>query len=116
LQAAREVEDALVALEGAVQQDELLAIAVESAKRSAEVAQLRFNEGFADYQRVLTAQQALFTQQSRYVGNYSSIASSFIALYLALGGGWELREDSDMIDTETLDTMKERTNWGDLIE
>jgi len=116
LQAAREVEDALVALEGAVQQDELLAIAVESAKRSAEVAQLRFNEGFADYQRVLTAQQALFTQQSRYVGNYSSIASSFITLYLALGGGWELREDSDMIDTETLDTMKERTNWGDLIE
>ena len=116
LQAAREVEDAIVALEGAVQQDELLAIAVESAKRSTEVAQLRFNEGFADYQRVLNAQQALFAQQSRYVGNHSSIASNFIALYLALGGGWELREDSDMIDAETLDTMKERTNWGDLIE
>jgi outer membrane protein TolC len=116
LQAAREVEDAMVALEGAVQQDEFLAIAVESARRSTEVAQLRFNEGFADYQRVLDAQQALFTQQSRYVGNHSSITSSFIALYLALGGGWELREDSDMIDTETLDTMKERTNWGDLIE
>jgi NodT family efflux transporter outer membrane factor (OMF) lipoprotein len=116
LQAAREVEDAVVALEGAVRQDELLAIAVESAKRSTEVAQLRFNEGFADYQRVLNAQQALFAQQSRYVGNHSSIASNFIALYLALGGGWELREDSDMIDAETLDTMKERTNWGDLIE
>jgi len=116
LQAAREVEDALVALEGAVQQDELLAVTVESAKRSTEVAQLRFNEGFADYQRVLDAQQALFTQQSRYVGNHSSIASNFIALYLALGGGWELREESDMIDAEALDTMKERTNWGDLIE
>jgi len=116
LQAAREVEDSMVALEGAVRQEELLAIAVESAKRSTEVAQLRFNEGFADYQRVLNAQQALFTQQSRYVGNYSSIVGSFIGLYLALGGGWELRDDTDMIDAETLDTMKERTNWGDLIE
>ena len=106
----------MVALEGAVRQEELLAIAVESAKRSTEVAQLRFNEGFADYQRVLNAQQALFTQQSRYVGNYSSIVGSFIGLYLALGGGWELRDDTDMIDAETLDTMKERTNWGDLIE
>ena len=116
LQAAREVEDAMVGLEGAIQQDELLAVTVESARRSTEVALLRFNEGFADYQRVLNAQQSLFTQQGRYVGNHSSIVSSFIALYLALGGGWELREDADMIDTETLDTMKERTNWGDLIE
>lgn len=116
LQAAREVEDAMVGLEGAVQQDELLAITVESAKRSTEVAQLRFNEGFADYQRVLDAQQSLFTQQSRYVNTHSSIVSNFIALYLALGGGWELREDADMIDAETRETMKERTNWGELIE
>jgi len=116
LQAAREVEDALVALEGAVRQDELLAITVDSARRSSDVAQLRFNEGFADYQRVLDAQQSLFTQQARYVANYSSIASSFIALYLALGGGWELRDAADMIDAQTLEMMQERTNWGDLIE
>jgi len=116
LQAAREVEDALVALEGAVEQDKLLALTVEYAQRSVDVAQVRFNEGFADYQRVLDAQQSLFTQQGRYVSNHSSIVSSFIALYLALGGGWELRDTADMIDAQTLDTMQERTNWGDLIE
>jgi hypothetical protein len=65
---------------------------------------------------VLDAQQSLFTQQSRYVTNHSSIVSSFIALYLARGGGWELRDDAAMIDAQTLDTMRERTNWGDLIE
>ena len=116
LQAAREVQDAVVALEGAERQDELLAVTVASAQRSAEVAQLRFNEGFADYQRVLDAQQSLFTQQSRYVTNHSKIVANFIALYLALGGGWELRDDVDMIDAETRETMQERTNWGDLIE
>jgi len=116
LQAAREVEDALVALEGAARQDELLAITVDSARRSSDVAQLQFNEGFAGYQRVLDAQQSLFTQQARYVTNYSSIVSSFIALYLALGGGWELRDAADMIDAQTLEMMQDRTNWGDLIE
>lgn len=116
LQAAREVEDALVSLDGAVQQEALLSVTVANAKRSTDVAQLRFNEGFADYQRVLNAQQALFTQQGRYVSNRSSIVSSFIALYLSLGGGWETRTDSDMIDMQTRDALMERTNWGDLIE
>ena len=116
LQAAREVQDAVVALEGSERQDELLAVTVSNAQRSAEVAQLRFNEGFADYQRVLDAQQSLFTQQSRYVNNHSTIVGNFIALYLALGGGWELHDDADMIDAETRETMKERTNWGELIE
>lgn len=116
LQASREVEDALVALDGAVRQDEMLAITVENAKRSTEVSQLRFNEGFADYQRVLNAQEALFRQQGRYVGNHSTIVSSFIALYLALGGGWEIHTNADMIDEETRNALTERTDWGDLLE
>jgi len=116
LQAAREVEDAMVALEGARQQDSLLRDTVANASRSADVALLRFNEGFADYQRVLTAQQALFAQQSRYVGNKSKVVSGFISLYLALGGGWQVRFENDLIDEETHDALAERTNWGDLIE
>lgn len=116
LQAAREVEDAIVALDGARQQDDLLRETVTTALRSTDVALLRFNEGFADYQRVLSAQQALFAQQSRYVGNKSKVVSSYIALYLALGGGWETRYERDLFDSQTRDTLTERTNWGDLIE
>ncbi len=116
LQAAREVEDAVVALDGARQQNSLLKEAVATAVRSSDVAMLRFNEGFADYQRVLSAQQALFAQQSRYVTNQSNVVSSYISLYLALGGGWQLRYENDLLDAETRDAMIERTNWGDLIE
>jgi NodT family efflux transporter outer membrane factor (OMF) lipoprotein len=115
LRAAQEVEDALVALDGAVRQEALLVETVRNAKRSTDVAQLRFNEGLADYQRVLNAQQALFSQQARYVSNRSNIVGSFIALYLALGGGWETRDDTDMIDQQTRDELTERTDWGDLI-
>jgi len=115
LRAAREVEDAMVALEGAVAQDPLLAVTVRSAERSAEVAQLRFNEGFAGYERVLDAQQALFAQQNRYVTNHSKIVSSFISLYLALGGGWQLDGAGDIVDDATEKVMTERTDWGGLI-
>ncbi len=116
LQAAREVEDAIVALDGAVQQQEMLAETVANAQRSVEVATLRFSEGFADYQRVLSAQQSLFTQQGRYVVNRSNIVGNFISLYLALGGGWELRHDAGLIDQETRDALTGRTDWGDLID
>ena len=116
LRAAQEVEDALVALDGAIQQEALLDVTVASARRSTEVAQLRFNEGLADYQRVLDAQQALFSQQGRYVNNRSNIVANFIALYVALGGGWEMREEADMIDEQTRDALMERTDWGDLID
>jgi len=116
LQAAREVEDAIVALEGARQQDSLLRETVTTALRSTDVALLRFNEGFADYQRVLSAQQALFAQQSRYVSNKSKVVSSYISLYLALGGGWQVRYEADLLDAETRDALTGRTNWGDLIE
>jgi outer membrane protein TolC len=116
LQAAREVEDAMVALEGARHQDDLLRQTVDTALRSTEVAQLRFNEGFADYQRVLSAQQALFAQQSRFVSNKSKVVGSYIALYVALGGGWQVRYESELIDAETREAMSERSNWGDLIE
>ena len=115
LRAAQEVEDALVALDGAIQQQELLLETVRNARRSTDVAQLRFNEGLADYQRVLNAQQALFSQQARYVSNRSDIVGSFIALYLALGGGWEAHAGADIIDQQTRDELTERTDWGDLI-
>jgi outer membrane protein TolC len=65
------------------------------------VAQLRFNEGFSDYQRLLDAQQSLFAQQSRFVSNKSLMIESFIALYLSLGGGWELRYEQELIDADT---------------
>jgi len=116
LQAAREAENAIAGFKGKDQQTALLAKTVASSKRSNELATLRFREGFSDYQRVLDAQQALFTQQQRYVTSQSDKVRSLIALYKALGGGWEDRAGLPMVDAETLETMRQRTNWGDLLE
>lgn len=89
IQGAREVEDAMAALASAQQKDRILGESVTVAERSAELAFLRYQEGFADYQRVLNAQQALFAQQQRYAANRGQVVSSVIQLYRSLGGGWQ---------------------------
>jgi NodT family efflux transporter outer membrane factor (OMF) lipoprotein len=116
LQAAREAEDAMAAFIGTRQQSRILEQTVVSAIRSNELSTLRYSEGFSDYERVLNAQQALFNQQQRYIVVQGDIVRSVVALYKALGGGWESRDGLPWVDPETLEVMSDRTDWGDLIE
>jgi NodT family efflux transporter outer membrane factor (OMF) lipoprotein len=116
IQASREVEDAIVALDGARKQALILGEGVHAARRSAELSLLRYQEGFADYQRVLQAQQALFGQQQRYATTRGNVLRSFVALYRGLGGGWQLIGEQEYIDEDTREQMQERTDWGDVLE
>jgi NodT family efflux transporter outer membrane factor (OMF) lipoprotein len=115
LQAAREVEDSIATLNGAREQHRLLQKTVTVAQRATDVAMLRFQEGFADYQRVLDAQTALFAQQGRLVASKGDMATALVSLYLALGGGWQGRTDA-LVPESTIETMRERTNWGDVLD
>ena len=115
IQASREVEDAMVSFVGSQLQDDILADTVESAHRSTDLSMLRYKEGFADYQRVLDAQQALFAQQQRYVSNKGLAIQSLIAVYTALGGGWRT-ESANFVDEATRQEMEQRTDWSDLLE
>jgi len=41
----------------------------------------------------------------------SSVATNLIALYKALGGGWEMRVGQPLVPETMQDEMKQRTNW-----
>lgn len=116
LQAAREVEDAMAAFVGARHQDVLLADAVKAAKRSSELSLIRFREGFADYQRVIDAQQAQIAQQQRQVANQGAAVRSLIGVYRALGGGWQAGAERQFVDKESRRQMQERVDWDDLLD
>jgi len=116
LQAAREAEDAMTAYIGTQKQTKILAETVVSAVRSNDLSTLRYKEGFSDYQRVLDAQKSLFTQQQRYIDTQGASVTNLVALYKALGGGWENRDGLPWINPETLELMQERTDWGDMID
>jgi NodT family efflux transporter outer membrane factor (OMF) lipoprotein len=115
IQAAREAEDALAALVGSREQSRVLAESVYSARRSNDLSTVRFKEGFSDYQRVLDSQQRLFTQEQRFVTSQANTVRNVVALYKALGGGWQDRRSLPELRSDTARAMRERTNWGDLI-
>jgi len=110
LQAARNVQDSMVAVSGSLRQDDLLGRGVASAKRSTELSLLRYQEGFADYQRVLDAQQRLFSQEQRYISNKGFRVRSVIALYRSLGGGWQ-GNSANYVDDVTRTEMEQRIDW-----
>ena len=116
IQASREVEDAMVALNGTEAQTIILEETVESAWRSNELSTLRYREGFSDYQRVLDSQQSLFAQQQRLAANRGASILNLVSLYTALGGGWENQTGQSLISDQSLEQMQQRTNWGELLD
>jgi NodT family efflux transporter outer membrane factor (OMF) lipoprotein len=115
LKAAQEVEDAL---SGFLNGQEAVGFekgSVVAAQRSVEIAVVQYREGATDYQRVVDAQRSLLQQQQSLAQATSSVATSVIALYKALGGGWEWREGQPTVPEQTQQQMRQRTNWGDML-
>ena len=116
LRAAQEVEDAIVAFLRTQEQARFLSESVESAKRSVELSLIQYREGATDYQRVLDSQGFLVQQQDRLTLSLGDVPTSLIAVYKALGGGWQIREGKDFIPEEIKTEMNSRTDWGDLLK
>ena len=58
------------------------------------LALIQYREGATDYMRVLDTQRVLLDAQNRLAETRSSSATSAIALYKALGGGWEIAHEA----------------------
>jgi NodT family efflux transporter outer membrane factor (OMF) lipoprotein len=115
LGAAREVEDAMVGFLRTQEEVGFLADGEKAAKRSVDLALVQYRDGTADYTRVLDTQEALVLQQDELTAARGEIARNLIAMYKALGGGWEIRRGNDFVPAETKKTMGERTDWGELL-
>jgi len=116
LRAQGEVETAIAGFLGAQQQVLALTQSVDSATRAVDLAEQQYRGGIADYNRVLTTQDFLTVEQSRLVATRGAVALNLVALYRALGGGWELRDSQDLVPTSIKDQMRERTEWGQMID
>jgi outer membrane protein TolC len=116
LVAVREVEDALTGFLNAQDAIAPNEKAVASAQRSLQLAISQYREGSADYQRVLDSENALLTQQRNLTQASSSIATNLVALYKALGGGWQLEQGTTVVAEETRHQMEKRTNWGGMLK
>ncbi len=116
LNAAGEVEDAIVGFQRSRTQAALLNKAVAASQRALDLAQLQYKEGQADFQRVLDSTRTLSQQQDQYIQTVGNISTNVVALYKALGGGWQIGGVADYVPVNVRDEMEERTNWGRLLD
>jgi multidrug efflux system outer membrane protein len=65
--------------------------AVAANRRALAMAQELYIRGLNDYLNVLDTQRALYVTESEMAQSESTMASNLIALYKALGGGWETK-------------------------
>lgn len=115
LLAAREIDDAAISVVKTGEQQEPLSGAARAAERSLELANTLYQEGYADFQRVLDAQRVLFTQTERELLNVSAHISAVTTLYKAVGGGWVDMPIEQMLPDTVREQMQSRTKWGDLM-
>ncbi len=116
LNAAREVEDGLVGFLRSQEQVEYLERAIVASQRSVALSQEQYGAGLVDYQRVLNSQISLLSQQVDLADARGRIATSLVSTYRALGGGWQLHEGNSVVHPSTLEIMRERTDWGELLD
>lgn len=115
LNAAREINDAAIAVQRTHEARLLLEQTVIASERALTLATSRYREGYADFQRVLDAQRAVFSQADRKLQNDSAHLSAVVSLFAAMGGGWLPQNVSDALPDDTRAMMMQRTDWGDLM-
>jgi len=89
LAAFQDVESALVAFTNEQRHRQALQDAVAANRKAVDLSTLLYSEGLTDFVNVLVAQTALYQAENALVQSEQNIATDLIALYKALGGGWE---------------------------
>jgi len=89
LQAFQDVEDALVAFSNEQATRAQLEDAVRANQRAADLARQAYAQGLTDFLTVLVAEQSVFTSQDTLAQTERDVAIQLVALYKAVGGGWE---------------------------
>lgn len=103
LEAGREVEDAMVVFLRSQEQAQHLAASVQAAARTVEITNEQYGQGLVDFTPVFLFQEQLTDQQDQLAVSQGDIALGLIAVYRALGGGWQIRLGGTASSPESLD-------------
>jgi len=113
--AQREVEDNLVAFLRSQDRARWLGESTAAAQRSLNLATIQYREGITDFTTVLTAQQALLSEQDSLAATLGDISTNLVGVYRALGGGWQIRDGQPLLPEAVTVQMTQRTDWGGLL-
>ncbi|SPF50791.1 RND efflux system, outer membrane lipoprotein, NodT family [Syntrophobacter sp. SbD1] len=89
LNAVREVDTSVDTYTGQLDRLRNLSDALAASQRSVSLATERYDRGLTDSLNVIDAERQEYVLEQQYVSSQQSAAEQFVALYKALGGGWE---------------------------
>lgn len=89
LTALQEVETALVNFTREQQRRGALSEATEANRQAVDLSLKLYGAGRVDFLNVLQAQRQLFAIEAQLTQSSTNLASDLVALYKALGGGWD---------------------------
>jgi outer membrane protein, multidrug efflux system len=90
LASLEDVENALVAYDTELKTRQSLLAAVDANRRAADISSELYSEGLVDFLNVLVSQRALSQSEDELVQSDQRVMTSLVALFKALGGGWEI--------------------------
>jgi NodT family efflux transporter outer membrane factor (OMF) lipoprotein len=85
----RDVENALVAYANEQTRYQALNESVTANRRALEIANELYSKGLGDFLNVLDSERSLFGAEDQLVDSQRTVTENLVALYKALGGGWE---------------------------
>ena len=100
LEALEETENALTGITTAQRREHALQRALDAAESAADLAMQQYKAGLTDYQTILNTQRSLYNARETLQSNKADLATQLIALYRAMGGGWQPSEAVKQLDRE----------------
>lgn len=95
--ALEDTESALAQFSASRKRRDLLADSVVQSGRAVEIARTQYENGLVDLLPVLDAQRVALASQLELAGSQTELLTSLVALFKALGGGW----DAAVVQTAT---------------
>jgi len=92
LRANEEVENSIVSFLREQDRVASLATSANAAARSVEIATKQYEKGLIDYQPLLDSERVLTHQQDTLAECRGSVGIYLVAIYKALGGGWQTQQ------------------------
>ena len=93
LVAVQQVDDAIATYSADREHVNNLGRAFAAARLATKLASERYDRGLTDYLNVLDAERQEFDIEEQFVSAQRQSIEELIALYKALGGGWQLHQD-----------------------
>jgi multidrug efflux system outer membrane protein len=99
--AFQEVDDALIDQKRTREQLEALAQQVDALRTYADLAWVRYENGYTSYLEVLDAESRLYTAELTYAKAQGTLFQALVNLYKAMGGGWVVKADEMTMSSGT---------------